>query len=348
MPLCVVIRFLRGSLSRSGMVVLLLLLGVVLASYRGVGRSMETGFDPVRILGERLVVGVVEPPRSALRPLLETDPRVRVIAYSGNRGAAQDDMMHRGILDAIVVVETASLPARVSLYLPPENDPLVPILVHLLRQNLRRYEDQLRAQRAGDRAPQLVLVHARRPGPDNPPGAARLRGLFFGLVLPWVLLAPGFILSALLLEFWVEEDRTGTLQLLLSAVRGDVLARWLCGGVWVLGAGLTAGLLAWIHWIGLLRGDFLPVWACANGLTAALPAAVLRAAAAKRADAARAGLLVFAAVSSMVWLRLAPAALLAQLCLGTAGPETAWAVAAAGLLAAAWLMRVQTPDPLRT
>lgn len=196
-------------------------------------------FSPQTLLAEKIDVGVVG--KTSLTPFINSSRYANVVVFEDPNEAVVTFM--EGDVDVVVVEESKSIPLNYTIYLP-ESKLQSTIILSVLKEQFELLEDYLRhSQVDADAIPlrQIRVVGRPRPGSDY------LYELLYGLLIPYLLLVPVFLVGSLVIDLMCEEIERKTISLLLiaSSLRRVYLE--------VLAAALVLIFVQLVIWMGFLR-----------------------------------------------------------------------------------------------
>jgi ABC-type Na+ efflux pump permease subunit len=170
-------------------------------------------------------IGVTGDAGSPFVRLLRADPLFVVTVFGSQEDAVE--AYRAGLVDAIVYVPAAGGDTvDLKLYLPP-SDSRSSVLLMMLNEPLKKYENQLREAHG------IRMEYAGLQGKPN-----AVFEMVYTLILPMLMLFPGFIAGSIVIDSLTEEFEGRTLETLLSAPlsAGDLLAGKLAAAVLVAAA----------------------------------------------------------------------------------------------------------------
>lgn len=231
-------RFIKTHLVRSTIILFCLFNSAVICAFGWLNSNMEYFFDPLRIMGERIIIGLSVPEHSSLKNILERDSRVRIILFD-TPATLHKSMKIGNVLDGGLYEHNN----EIDVYLPAVSDSRIPIVSSVLRHNLAVYEDFKRRQIIGKEYPQysslLFLSDISTPF-HYYPGATGFFDVFFSIVIPLILILPGFVFAYIILEQLKEERRLGTYKLLLTTRNPAQILRQFLGATTICSVVVTA------------------------------------------------------------------------------------------------------------
>lgn len=273
-------RFLKTPVVKAAVLIGCAFNVAVILAFGWMNTNMEYFFNPLKILGEKMIVGFSGPENSELEKILVKDERLRVIRFTNN-DRLFSSLKLGSVLDAGVVHEGTK--DRVNVYLPEKQDNRIPIISNILKHNLTVFEDFKRKETLQAQNPQqaqkLVFLNEINSPTWHYPGAGGMFEAFFTFIIPLLFLAPGFVCGYIVLEQLHEEKRTGTYNLLLTAVGAGNIFRQLLFASFVCCALINAAgvvalsqkLLAGTNATGLfVLGTLASTSLCAVSLKSAL------------------------------------------------------------------------------
>lgn len=124
------------------------------------------------------------------------------------------DAFHRGQVDAVIeeLYEDPDSPRTVNL-LFPQGELRTTLLVTLLKDHLKTYERQLREERSGQLATQVIVL-------DVPFEQSPYFSFSYALLVPLLLIVPVFLSGAIAADSVTQEIQTRTLELLRASPAG--------------------------------------------------------------------------------------------------------------------------------
>lgn len=169
-------------------------------------------------------IGVTGDAGSPFVRFLRADPLFVVTVFGSQEDAV--GAYRAGLVDAIVYVPAAGGDTDLKLYLPP-SDSRSSVLLMMLKEPLKKYENQLREAHG------IRMEYAGLQGKPN-----AVFEMVYTLIVPMLMLFPGFIAGSIVIDSLTEEFEGRTLDTLLSAPlsAGDLLAGKLAAAVLVAAA----------------------------------------------------------------------------------------------------------------
>jgi ABC-2 type transport system permease protein len=166
-------------------------------------------FAPENLLNQKLDIGVIG--RTGFTPYLNVSRYANVLVYEDAEEAVIS--FEQGILDAVVVENSRGIPKNYTIYLP-DSQIQSTIILALLKDRFELYEDSLRVEQIDANAIPLnniILVGREIKGADYS------FELLYGLLIPFLLLLPAFLIGSLVIDNISEEIERKTMNLLLIA-----------------------------------------------------------------------------------------------------------------------------------
>ena len=167
-------------------------------------------FAPESLLVNKVDIGVIG--RNGFTEYLNGSRYANVVVYEDSNEALvsfKDDL-----IDAVIVEDSDALPKNFTIYLP-DSQIQSTIILALLKDRFEAYEDAIRHEEIPDAKSiplnKISLVGRERKGSDY------TFELLYGLLIPFLLLLPVFLLGSLVIDNMCEEIERKTMNLLLIA-----------------------------------------------------------------------------------------------------------------------------------
>jgi ABC-2 type transport system permease protein len=207
-----VVKKMRKDLLREKTFVFAILLELllILSIYVVLGFS-SLFFAPENLLNlnEKKDIGVIG--RTGFTPYLNGSRYVNLVVYEDAEEAVIS--FEQGILDAVVVENSKGVPKNYTIYLP-DSQIQSTIILSILKDRFELYEDTLRREKIDANAvplDKITLVGREIKGADYS------FELLYGLLIPFLLLLPAFLIGSLVIDNISEEIERKTMNLLLIA-----------------------------------------------------------------------------------------------------------------------------------
>jgi ABC-2 type transport system permease protein len=187
---------------------ILLELLLILSIYVVLGFS-SLFFAPENLLSQKVDIGVIG--RTGFTPYLNGSRYANVLIYEDAEEAVIS--FEQGILDAVVVENSKEIPKNYTIYLP-DSQIQSTIILALLKDRFELYEDTIRREQIDANAiplDKITLVGREVKGADYS------FELLYGLLIPFLLLLPAFLIGSLVIDNLSEEIERKTMNLLLIA-----------------------------------------------------------------------------------------------------------------------------------